>query len=147
MDARLRKALTGHRLIGVDTCVLIYHLEDHPRFGRSAGDVLKWLQDGRAEGVLSTLALMEVQVGAYRSEDEELGDYYYAMLQALPHARWEPLTYEIADRAAAIRASSKISVPDAIHLATAVSAGATAFITNDRSLPPLPELDIVQLIN
>jgi predicted nucleic acid-binding protein len=34
---------------------------------------------------------------------------------------------------------------DAIHLASARSAGATAFVTNDRRIKPLPQLDVIYL--
>jgi predicted nucleic acid-binding protein len=37
------------------------------------------------------------------------------------------------------------SLPDAIHLATAIAAGASAFVTNDRRLRVIPRLNVVQL--
>ena len=136
----LPKALTGHRLFGLDACVLIYHLEGHEEFGRTAGEVLDEIERGRAQAVLSTLALTEVQVGPYRRRRAELADYYYAALHALPNVRWQPLTYEIADLAGQLRAEYGASTPDAIHLATAVHSGASLFVTNDRTLPAMPGL-------
>jgi len=41
---------------------------------------------------------------------------------------------EIADQAARIRAATNLQLPDAIHIATALVAGAEAFLTNDRQL-------------
>ncbi len=58
---------------------------------------------------------------------------------------WIPLTCELADRAAALRAEHRFSTADAIHVATALDAGATAFVTNDRDLPPVPGIEYLQL--
>ena len=54
--------------------------------------------------------------------------------ETLPGVELHPVTAEIADEAARIRASTNLLLPDAIHVATAVVAGADAFLTNDRQL-------------
>ena len=136
----LAKALAGHRLIALDSCVLIYHLEQHECFAPAAGEVLSHIQQGKAQAVLSTLVLLEVQVGPYRKQANDLADYYYALLGRLANCHWIPVSYEIADRAAQLRAEHKLAAPDAIHLATAAESSATLFVTNDRSLPAIPGL-------
>jgi predicted nucleic acid-binding protein len=55
------------------------------------------------------------------------------------------MTYEIADRAAQLRGKYKLGTPDAIHIATAIESGATAFITNDFNLPEMDEIQLVQI--
>jgi predicted nucleic acid-binding protein len=59
--------------------------------------------------------------------------------------RIEPLSAEIAVDAAIIRGSRRIVLADAIHLATARAAGATAFVTNDRRLRGSVKLEVVYL--
>jgi predicted nucleic acid-binding protein len=103
--------------------------------------VIRALRNRQAEAVLSTLALLEVQVGPYRNADQVLADRYYVLLQELVNCRWVPLSYRIADRAAQLRGEHRLEAPDAIHLATALESGATVFVTNDRDLPPLPGLE------
>lgn len=138
--ARFSQVLSRHRLIALDSCVMIYHLEGDESFAPAAGQVLSRVQQGRNSAVMSTLALLEIQVGPYRKDAQDLADRYYALLSAWPNCRWIPLTYPIADRAARLRAQYGIATPDAIHLATAIEAGAGLFVTNDTQLPKLGEL-------
>jgi predicted nucleic acid-binding protein len=56
-----------------------------------------------------------------------------------------PLSVEISELAAQLRARHNLRTPDAIQLATSISAGATHFVTNDNTLPMLPELNILVL--
>ena len=128
------------RLVALDGCVLIYFLEGGP-FGDSAKEVMAALRDGKARAVLSTVALLEAQVGPYRHGDEDLADRYYALLQALPNCQWVEVSYAIADRAAQLRAEHGLAAPDAIHLGTALECGAEVFVTNDRDLPAVPGLE------
>jgi len=131
--------LTG-RLLCLDSCVLIYFLEGGP-FGPAAKEVIRAVRRGRAEAVISTLAFLEVQVGPYRKDYQDLADQYFVLLQELVNCRWVPLSYRIADRAAQIQAEHRLAVPDSIHLATALESSAGVFITNDRDLPAIPGLE------
>lgn len=47
--------------------------------------------------------------------------------------------------AAHLRAASRLRTPDAIHLAAALTASCTSFVTQDRRFPSIPGLRIVQL--
>jgi len=47
--------------------------------------------------------------------------------------------------AAQLRAVSGIKTPDALQLVAALAAGCKTFLTNDRRLPKLPGLRILQL--
>ena len=47
--------------------------------------------------------------------------------------------------AAALRARHAIKTPDALQVAAALSAGCRAFVTNDRKLPTIPGLEVIDL--
>ena len=56
-----------------------------------------------------------------------------------------PFAPDLAADVAVIRGMRSIQLPDAIHMATARAAGATAFITNDRSLRGSTKLKVIYL--
>jgi len=59
--------------------------------------------------------------------------------------RMVPLTLELLRGAAQLRAATGVKTPDALQLAAALAAGCKAFVTNDRRLPTVPGLSVVQL--
>ena len=47
--------------------------------------------------------------------------------------------------AAQLRAATGVKTPDALQVVAALAVGCTAFLTNDRDLPKIPSLRILQL--
>jgi len=47
---------------------------------------------------------------------------FYALLTTYPHLSWVPMTLNVADRAAKLRADHGLKTPDAIQAASAISA-------------------------
>jgi predicted nucleic acid-binding protein len=45
-----------------------------------------------------------------------------------------PITLAVVEKATELRATLNVKTPDALHLATAILAGATAFLTGDKGL-------------
>ncbi|MGB7087656.1 MAG: PIN domain-containing protein [Phormidesmis sp.] len=56
-----------------------------------------------------------------------------------------PISRSILIRAAAIRASTKLKLPDAIHAATAITTGCTTFLTNDKQFKTVKRLHTLLL--
>ncbi len=56
-----------------------------------------------------------------------------------------PLTADIALDVAVIRGRDHIEIADAVHLATARHAGASAIVTNDERMRPVSRLEVVRL--
>lgn len=75
--------------------------------------------------------MLELLVQPYRNSNEDLVNTYYSLFTTYPHLQWMDVTLGIADRAAQLRANFNLRTPDAIQAATALSAGATAFVSND----------------
>ncbi len=127
---------------GFDADVLIYAATP----GHVLGERLRRLFDAHdADGPVglgSVLLLPEVlskYVRGTAPEDEA------TMLDLLDRLDLRPVDVPIAQLATAFRATHGLKTVDAVHLATAVQAGADRFITNNRRdfLPSIEEIDIV----
>ena len=123
--------LTRHRLISLDTSAFIYFVERHPRYFVACEKIFRVIESGRVAACTSTLTLLEILVGPYRSRNEELSLRFYSLFSTYPNLTWMPLTMDIADRAARLRAELRLRTPDSIQAASAVVSGATGFICND----------------
>jgi predicted nucleic acid-binding protein len=145
LSARFARFLSRHSTIGLDTSILIYLVQDHPRYGDLCTALLGRIEEGGCRGVTSVISFLEALVQPYRLEDDELTQKFYALLSTYPGLRWAPVTLEVADQAAELRARYRFGTPDAIQIATAVALGATGFVGNDRALRKVREIECVTL--
>ena len=132
-------------LLGVDTNLFIYHFEDNPEFGPAASRLLEAAESGRWRLVASVMSLMEVLVLPRRQGREALCQRYRDFFRAFPNLTVLPVGPDVAELASDLRAHHRIRTPDALHLATATFAGASAFVSEDSRLPHLTHLPIVRL--
>ena len=135
------------RILALDTAPLIYYIEDHPTYAQRIDPFFEALEQVELTMVTSTITLVEVLVQPYRHSNMQLLQRYRTILLNATGLRTIPLNPVIAEEAARLRASHKLSPPDAIQLATALTEGAAAFVTNDRRLPRLPSLTLLLVDN
>ncbi len=131
--------------IGIDTAIFIYFIEENPRFLAAVAPVFAAADAGKLELVVSGLTLLEVLVVPYRVGNLALAQRYETMLTRSRGVRMVDLTTIHFRLAAQLRAGSNAATPDAIQLALSLSAGCTAYLTNDRRLPVVPGLKVIQL--
>ncbi len=132
MGGMIPPGLTEGTRVLLDTPVLIYHLEDHPRYGTAAESILRAIEEGRLQAVMSTLVLTELLVPLHAAGQTERAEELKRRLCAFPNLSVMMMTAEIASAAARLRALHGLRTPDAIHAATALEASAEVIITNDR---------------
>jgi predicted nucleic acid-binding protein len=89
------------------------------------------LENGEMNAVTSTLTITECLVQPYRKRDFALSAQYLVLFRNFPNLSIIPLTDDIAERAAFLRARYNLRTPDAVQLATALVSGCHAFLTND----------------
>ena len=136
--------LAGHRRIGLDSNILIYLLETSGPLADAAARIVDAIDAGTTEAVLSTVGLIEILAGPARAGDAATFELTADALRDLL-IRVVSLDQATAEDAAWIRGSLGIGLEDAVHLASARNAGATAFVTNDRRLRSIPRLEVVYL--
>ena len=116
-------------MIYLDTCILVYALED----AGARGDLVRAriAEHPDATFAVSPLVTLELLVGPLRNDDLELRDHYVAFLAQF---RRLPLTDKEFLRAAELRARHNLRTPDALHLAVAQLSGCDELWTNDSRL-------------
>ena len=134
----------GRGPVGVDTVIFIYFIEEHPQFLRVIEPLFREVDEGRVQLITSALTLLEVLVVPYRTGDQLLAARYESILTRSRGVRIADLSRDHLRAAAQLRAKTGVKTPDSLQLVAALSAGCTAFLTNDRELPTLPGLRILQ---
>jgi predicted nucleic acid-binding protein len=135
----------GEGPVALDSSVLIYLIELHPRYAPILWPLFETIQAGELLAVTSTLTLLETLVVPYRQDDLTLADRYEAILTAGEGLTLVPIDLQLLRSAARIRAATSVRTADALHLATAIVTRCTTFLTNDRRLPSFPGLAVLQL--
>jgi predicted nucleic acid-binding protein len=130
----------------LDTALFIYYIEENEVFLPLVAPIFEEVAAGRREVVTSSLTLLEVLVVPLRSGNRALAERYEAYLTRSRGLRLVDIGLPELRAAAQLRARHpSLRTPDAIQVATALTAGCRAFVTNDRRLPKVPGLKVVDL--
>ena len=135
----------GRGPVGVDTVVFIYFIEEHPQFLPLIEPLFQAVDDGRMELITSALTLLEILVVPYRTGDHWLAARYDSILTRSRGVRLADISRDHLRAAAQLRAKTGVKTPDSLQLVAALAGRCTAFLTNDRQLPTLPSIRILQL--
>ncbi|MDX1378001.1 MAG: PIN domain-containing protein [Anaerolineales bacterium] len=138
------KRLAKAKVIGLDTSVFVYFLEGNPRYAELAQITIKGIEDGKWQGVTSTITLMEITVRPWQLENESAAREYETVLVHFPNLTIVDVDRNVARAAAQLRAKYKVSPPDALQVAASIAYGANAFLTNDKRLSKLE--DVIDVI-
>lgn len=115
-------------MIYLDSCILIYAIEDRGPRGDAVRQALRDVDD---EVASSPLALHECLVLPARERNPELRDRYLALLERMEIVALDTAAFV---RSAELRADFGLKTPDALHLAAAQLSGCTELWTNDKRL-------------
>lgn len=135
----------GRGTIGIDSSVVIYFVERHPTFHAMSRPLFVAAAERTRELATSSLTLLEVLVKPYKSGDPETALKYESILMDSSGLLLVNLDRDQLRTAARLRALYGVRTPDALQLAAALSAGCSAFVTNDRRIPSVRGLPVVQL--
>ena len=129
----------------IDANILIYALESPDELGARARERMARLDRHEISGVTSELTLAEVLPYPIGRGDREQVEAYETLL-----TKGEGLTVLPVDRATLrlageLRASHRLHLPDAIHVATALRGGCSAILTNDDRMSVPDALETILL--
>jgi predicted nucleic acid-binding protein len=135
----------GRGPLGVDTAIFIYFIEEHPKFLPLIEPLFHAVDEGRLEMITSSLTLLEVLVVPYRTGDHLLATRYESILARSRGVHIADISRDHLRAAAQLRANTGVKTPDSLQLVAALAGGCTAFLTNDRALPSIPGMRLLQL--
>lgn len=124
--------------------LFVYWLEDHPQHSARVGEIHEKMRLRGDALFTSAFTLAEVLTGPYKQGNEEVAEQVKNFFDS-PFVELLPLTAATADGYARIRSRSRVAPADAIHLASAATAGVDLFLTNDKRLHNLviPGVDFI----
>ena len=131
--------------VAVDTAVFIYLIEGHPEFAPMVRPLFEAADGGDVELVTSGVTLLEVLVVPLRAGDDALAARYQALLTRGRGLTMVALEPPLLRAAARLRATHGIRTPHALQLAAALARRCGCLVTNDRRLPSIPGLEVLQL--
>lgn len=135
----------GEGPIALDTVIFIYWIEENPAYLSRIGPLFHAVDRGEIEIVTSAITLLEVLVVPYRAGKVALAERYEQLLTRAPHLRLIDIDRQQLRAAAQLRAVHGVRTPDALQLAAGLTTRSTTLVTNDRRLPSVPGLEVVQL--
>lgn len=135
--------LGNFRLVGIDSNIFIYYLEENPQFGSASKKIIDSLNGGNLRGITSVLAVSEIT--SKKELTENIAKDLEATLFEIPNLTIHDVNRKVAKETGKIRRRYGLRLADAIQLATAVQFKARAFITNDERLKIFKELEIILL--
>lgn len=125
----------------LDSSAIIYAMEEHGPHRDRVFYLLSHYQ-GRNDAILtSRLAAMECRIRPLRDGDDDLLKAYDSLFSGM-YLRIHEITPSIVERATLLRTKLRFAVPDAIHLATAIEAGADLVLTGDADWSRCPEVQV-----
>ena len=124
---------------------MIYHLEDTLPYSELTHIVFDFVEAGNLKGHTSVLSLLELNVKPYQINRPDRAVTHIALLKNLPNFSTHPLTSEMADMAARMRAKYQLKTPDAIHVASALGSQCDTMIGNDQNFKKVKEIHYIHL--
>lgn len=128
--------------ICIDTMILIELLEG----GKHSLQIKQIFEKSQMISA-SCLVFLESAVGFFKQKRIDIIEIIEQLPIISKNFNFIPIEMEICRKAAQLRAKYNIKTPDSIHLATALHSNADIFLTEDKSLKRIKELNIMTIKN
>jgi len=142
---KIADTLSSISLLAFDTVPLIYFIERNPTYIVQMREIMQQIADENLKGTASFLTLTEVLIHPIKIGDATLVQQYETILTKSKNFRLAVIGDTTSRKAAELRALYNLKTPDALHVASAIVTNADAFLTNDKGLRRINEIDILLL--
>jgi predicted nucleic acid-binding protein len=134
-----------NRRIFLDTAPLIYYIEDSAYFSKSLSELFIAVEEQKCVLISSVITLAEVLVLPLREGRQDLVEKYESILTNSQSVIIADINLEIAKITAQLRAKYSLKTPDAIQIGAAIFHSADYFLTNDKRLKSIKEVNVITL--
>ena len=140
----LTSLINQSKALFLDTAPLIYFVEAHPVYGEMVKQVINSCTQKKILIVSSVITLHEVMVRPYRDANIILAEKFAAFLKNNRSLRLWTISAEISEFVAKLRGDYHwLKLADALQIASALDAGADFFLTNDKQLKQISEIQVM----
>ena len=129
----------------VDTNIIIYLIEGLSEYEKPLGEIRELLETSQLHPITSELSLAECLVQPFKTNATEAVSLYRTFLEDSGCFDLLQVHKEVLVQAAYITAETKMKLPDAIHVATAITTNCNLFLTNDKNIRTPSNMEIVLL--
>jgi len=137
--------LQGVKRIFLDTAPVIYYVERHPEYAALVTPVFDMIDEGGLLAVTSPITLAECLVGPCRNLQQTLRDAFRQRIIGANNTVFVGPDASMAQQAAELRATYRLSLLDCLQIAIALGSGCDAFLTNDLALTCVKEANVIAL--
>ena len=134
-----------NKRIFLDTAPLIYYIEENSLYENLLNDLFAVCEKQKCQFISSVITLTEVLILPLREGKKELAEKYENILTHSHSIEIIDINVDIAKVTAQLRADYSLKTPDAIQLATAIYSYADYFLTNDKRLKIIKEVQVITL--
>ncbi len=143
---KIEDAFAGVTKVFLDTAPVIYYVEATPAFVNIARSIFTLIQADRIQAVVSPVTLAECLTLPIRLNQLEIQQIFTDLLTNTNGVVMVNIEADIGRIAAELRIQYSLKLPDALQMATAISSGCEAFLTNDIALKKVTELRVLPLV-
>lgn len=138
------KLPTGQKIM-LDTSPLIYYIEDIEPYASALQSLFEAIASGDNPAVTSVVTLIEVLTKPIRDGRSDLAERFRLYLTSGKNLELMPVTLEISEQAAYVRAKYGLRTPDAIQVATTMASGSSLLLTNDSEFKKVEDVNVLVL--
>lgn len=143
--ARFRSRFESGSSVLIDTAPLIYHLEDLEPWSELTTIAFDLIASEHVSGVISAISVAELLVKPFQDPAGRVQSVERFLL-SIPNVTIAGVDYEVARKAAELRARSRLRTPDALLVATAIVLGIDLLLTNDSRIEAPAEAEGVTIV-
>ncbi len=128
--------------IYLDTNLYIAFFEGESGISQKVEDLLVTSKDNRLRIISSPLTITELLIIPLKDENLHLIEVYKSLKSHINNIDFIDFSFDISITAANLRSKYNLSIPDCIHLATAIAEKVDVFYTADKEIKKVKEIKV-----